>query len=82
MVVALAESKGRMRAGTNRGLNVLEDGRVARRFGTEDGLPSAEIRSLSTDSQGVLWVGTAAGLVKFTGSAFAGLKARLTTMRL
>ncbi|HEY1755615.1 MAG TPA: two-component regulator propeller domain-containing protein [Bryobacteraceae bacterium] len=74
MVVALAEYKGAIWAGTNRGLTVLENGRVARRFSTADGLPSEEIRTLYADSKGVLWVGTAGGMAKFTGSGFAALK--------
>ncbi len=40
----------------------------------QNGLPAEEIRSLYTDSQGTLWVGTAAGPAKFTGKGFASLK--------
>jgi signal transduction histidine kinase/ligand-binding sensor domain-containing protein len=74
MVLALGEYKGAVWVGTNRGLNMLENGRVARWFGVQNGLPSQEIRSIYTDSQGVLWVGTAAGPAKFTGVVFTGLK--------
>jgi signal transduction histidine kinase/ligand-binding sensor domain-containing protein len=70
MVVALAEYRDAVWVGTNRGLNVLENGRVAKRFSVRDGLPSEEIRSLYADPQGALWVGTAAGPAKFTGTAF------------
>ncbi len=74
MVVALAEYRGAIWAGTNRGLNVLENGRVAKRFSVPNGLPSEEIRSLYADPQGSLWVGTAAGPAKFTGTTFVTLK--------
>jgi signal transduction histidine kinase/ligand-binding sensor domain-containing protein len=74
MVVALAEYKDAVWVGTNRGLNVLEKGTVARRFGVQNGLPSEEIRSLYTDPQGVLWAGTAAGPARFTGTDFVGVK--------
>jgi ligand-binding sensor domain-containing protein/signal transduction histidine kinase len=74
MVVALAAYDGAIWAGTKRGLNVLEHGRVAERFDVRNGLPSEEIRCLFADSQGVLWVGTAAGPAKLTGTAFLGLK--------
>lgn len=72
-VLALAENKSAIWVGTSRGLNVIEDGRVARRFGVRNGLPSDEIRSLFSDSQGVMWVGTAAGPAKFAGGAFTSL---------
>ena len=70
-VLALAENKNAIWVGTTHGLNVVEDGRVARRFGVQNGLPSDEIRSLFSDSQGVMWVGTSAGIARFDGTAFS-----------
>ena len=69
-VLALADFKGAVWAGTNRGLNVLEGGRVSRQMTTRDGLPSDEIRAIYPDANGVLWVGTEAGLARFNGASF------------
>jgi signal transduction histidine kinase/ligand-binding sensor domain-containing protein len=40
-----------------------------RRIGLEQGLPSLVITSLAEDQQGLLWIGSIAGLARFDGSA-------------
>lgn len=40
------------------------------------GLPSGQIRAIVEDREGYLWLGTAAGLVKFDGSQFSRFRAR------
>jgi ligand-binding sensor domain-containing protein len=43
------------------------DGSVAGRYTTGDGLPGAQVSSLLVDSNGVLWVGSDNGLARFDG---------------
>ena len=43
---------------------------VHRRWGPEDGLADTEIRCLAQTSDGYLWLGTRAGLVRFDGRTF------------
>lgn len=50
---------------------------VFRVYGTEQGLPSRQVQALAQDPQGRLWVGTAAGLVRFDGHQFVAYPARL-----
>ncbi len=60
-VTALAEGRdGGMWVGTEHGLNLLTETGVTR-FGLADGLGHEWIRSLCSDGQGTLWVGTAGG---------------------
>ena len=57
------------------GLLMMTAGGKQRRFGRADGLPSNSIHALCQDSDGVLWIGTPAGLGRWTGSSlrvFAG----------
>ena len=70
-VLALTGYKGAVWAGTDHGLDVVQGGRISRRFGVESGLPSAEIRVLYPDSEGILWAGTGAGVAMFNGSSFS-----------
>jgi len=60
---ACVDARGRMWAGTNRGLAVVRDDAVERVYTPEDGLPSLNVQALCADEQGRLWVGTANGLV-------------------
>ncbi|MGB6036450.1 MAG: two-component regulator propeller domain-containing protein, partial [Cryomorphaceae bacterium] len=39
-------------------------------YGLEDGLPQSQVRAISRDSFGYLWIGTMAGLSRFDGSEF------------
>lgn len=73
-VLSLAQYNGAVWAGTSRGLNVLEGGRVSRRYGVRDGLPADEIRALYFDAQGALWVGTAAGPAVIRNGAVSTLR--------
>lgn len=41
-----------------------------RSWGTRDGLPGNEVRSIVQDSSGALWLGTNAGLARFDGRLF------------
>jgi len=45
-------------------------------YGPDDGLASSEIRLISQDSFGFLWVGTARGLFRFDGSWFRAFRPR------
>ncbi|WP_306640979.1 ligand-binding sensor domain-containing protein [Sanyastnella coralliicola] len=49
--------------GTSGGLSLYENGDIQRTFTKEDGLPHKQILSL-LEEEGVLWVGTARGLVR------------------
>lgn len=39
-------------------------------YGLEDGLPQSQVRAITQDSQGYLWIGTMAGLSRFDGVEF------------
>lgn len=41
-----------------------------RRYGVADGLPSADVYSVTQDHTGYLWIGTNAGLVRYDGRSF------------
>ncbi|WP_211194311.1 two-component regulator propeller domain-containing protein [Pyxidicoccus fallax] len=71
-VLALSrDAAGVLWLGTPREL-ISWDGRVARRFTPQDGLPSTYIPSLYTDGDGTLWVGTRrGGLVRRTADGFS-----------
>jgi signal transduction histidine kinase/ligand-binding sensor domain-containing protein len=73
-ITTLAESAdGALWAGTDRGLQRLEDGQVRASYGVEQGLPSARIQSLFRDHDGNLWVGTRRGPAVFHDGRFAAL---------
>jgi signal transduction histidine kinase/ligand-binding sensor domain-containing protein/CheY-like chemotaxis protein len=57
----LAAGPDRLWVGTDRGLVLIESGRV-KVFNTRDGLPSSKIRRLTMGRDGLLWVGTTAGV--------------------
>jgi class 3 adenylate cyclase/ligand-binding sensor domain-containing protein len=57
------DSEGRMWVGTqSQGIVVLKDGRVVQRYDIGSGLLSNSIRSLITDDNGHVWIGTNVGL--------------------
>jgi signal transduction histidine kinase/ligand-binding sensor domain-containing protein len=49
------------------GLNLYRNGKFTSFHGNSDGLPSEHISSLLMDGEGVLWIGTSAGLARFDG---------------
>ena len=55
--------------GTEEGLFEVGGGR-ALSFGASNGLRDVRIRALHEDRNGVLWVGTASGLLRFDGKHF------------
>ncbi len=70
-ITTLAESgDGALWAGTDRGLNRLQDGQVRETYGVAQGLPSPAIRSLFRDSGGNLWAGTQKGVALFREGRF------------
>ena len=61
---------GRIYIGTDRGIDVFEDGGTRiRHFGTADGLPQSFVGSAYTDTEGRLWFGTLNGVARFTPPA-------------
>ncbi|MBZ5726666.1 MAG: response regulator [Acidobacteriia bacterium] len=65
----LQDRTGFLWVGTGNGL-FRYDGARFQRFGAEDGLPSASIRSLLETSDGTLWIVTGRGLARRHGSRF------------
>jgi diguanylate cyclase (GGDEF)-like protein len=63
---------GSLWIGTGNGLAQWKDGRVLRRIGLDEGLPSATIRALYETPQG-MWIGTTAGIALLAPDA--GLRA-------
>ncbi|HJX28981.1 MAG TPA: two-component regulator propeller domain-containing protein, partial [Thermoanaerobaculia bacterium] len=63
LVWTIAHDRGREGTwlGTGRGLVLLRDGQVVRRFDSRDGLPHDTVRSLLLDRAGRLWLGTQRG---------------------
>jgi ligand-binding sensor domain-containing protein/signal transduction histidine kinase len=59
-VLALAGDGSRLWVGTDRGLNVVRDGRVRPAL---RGLPSNRVQALLVDGSGRLWVGTSRGVM-------------------
>ncbi len=45
----------------------LRDGRVVRHYGTNEGLPSGQVRALSVDAAGTVWIGTRSGVMRIDG---------------
>jgi signal transduction histidine kinase/ligand-binding sensor domain-containing protein len=70
----LAARDGGVWIGTDeQGLILRDGGAAARRYTTEDGLPSDRALSLLEDRRGLLWVGTTRGLAAFRAGGAGGL---------
>lgn len=54
---------GRLWAGTQQGVAVIDNGTVVERITPADGLPSPRVNSLSCGRDGRIWIGTGRGLV-------------------
>lgn len=67
-VYALFPVPDGMWVGTGAGLYWIDDDRVVR-FGTEAGLPTADVRSIARDDDGSIWVGTTGGLARARNGA-------------
>jgi ligand-binding sensor domain-containing protein/signal transduction histidine kinase len=68
------DSKGRLWAGTMRGLNYFKQNKAGEHaqvitFGVQNGFPNDFIHSIEEDGQGRLWLGTNGGLVVFDPDA-------------
>lgn len=70
-VLSLAETAGGdVLIGTHaNGVKHWRDGRIVARYRREEGLPSNDIRILTEDGQGRIWIGTASGLVRIENGA-------------
>jgi signal transduction histidine kinase/sugar lactone lactonase YvrE len=63
-ILSLADDQTGLWIGSDRGLVHLRGALVDQKLTAANGLPSEIIRSLECDENGVLWIGTAAGLVE------------------
>lgn len=52
------------------GLHAQEPYAFYKNFGTDQGLPSERVRTITQDLNGYIWVGTNAGLARFDGNRF------------
>jgi signal transduction histidine kinase/ligand-binding sensor domain-containing protein len=69
--VIFEDSKNRIWIGRmGRGLQILENGQVTTTYTTGDGLASNDIRFLTEDRAGSLWIGTVGGLSSFGEGKF------------
>ncbi len=69
------DKEGRIWTGTlSQGVIVIKDDKVDVRYGQDDGLLSNNVRSLASDAEGTVWVGTNLGLnrLRRTGTAKTG----------
>ncbi len=62
---------GRIWIGSLGGIDVYENGTRVAHYTWEKGLPHYDIRSLTFDSQGRLWAGTALGVARFDGETWS-----------
>ncbi|MBI4165577.1 MAG: regulator [Acidobacteria bacterium] len=70
-VFCLAVDGPRVWAGTEDGLVLIENGKVARVYGTGDGLVHRVVMGIAVDKRnGDLWIGTFGGLSQFSGGQF------------
>jgi ligand-binding sensor domain-containing protein/signal transduction histidine kinase len=61
----VSDRNGIMWMGTNGGGLLRFDGKSLQTFNTKEGLPSPTVNTVHFDARGVLWIGTARGLVRF-----------------
>lgn len=66
----LIDPTGTLWLGTNGGGLLRYDGKSPQAFSLTQGLPSPTVNALHFDTQGVLWVGTSKGLVRFLKGRF------------
>lgn len=66
--LALAPDGG-IYIGTGSGLELLQDGKIVS-FGSQRGLPQAEVVGLATDDKGSLWTAGPLGLYRYRGTRF------------
>ncbi len=85
MTFDMVSDNGKVYIATRNGLFVYQNRKVKAHYTKRDGLPSNIILDLDLDSKGDLWLATASGLSKFSGSKFNnysrsdGLPAKLVT---
>jgi signal transduction histidine kinase/ligand-binding sensor domain-containing protein len=64
-----ADARGHLWVGTERGLTCLDsDGHRLATYGEGDGLPNANVVSITEDASGSIWVGTYGGLARLRGA--------------
>ena len=67
-VFSIVTDGDRVWAGTEKGLALVEEGKVSRVYGVADGLPYPVITALAMSRPGGdLWIGTMGGLARFSG---------------
>jgi signal transduction histidine kinase/ligand-binding sensor domain-containing protein len=68
------DAAGRLWAGSGKGMDLIEGGRVVERFTSADGLPGDDCnaRAFLGEPNGDVWVGTSAGLGRFLGARYRG----------
>lgn len=70
-VLCLLHDGNRVWVGTDRGLALIENRKIARVFTVNDGLANAVVTALTIDSQtGDLWIATFGGLSRLSGGSF------------
>lgn len=68
------DAAGRLWAGSGKGMDLIEGGRVVEHFTSADGLPGDDCnaRAFLAEPDGDVWVGTNAGLGRFLGARYRG----------
>ncbi|WP_309887936.1 two-component regulator propeller domain-containing protein [Archangium sp.] len=68
------DAAGRLWAGSGKGMDLIEAGRVVEHFTSADGLPGDDhnSRAFLAEPNGDVWVGTNAGLGRFLGARYGG----------
>jgi len=68
------DSRGWIWAATDRGLALIKDGKLDYIYKKEDGLPTEKLRSVGSDSQKTVWIGTENGdIIRFHKGKFSQL---------
>jgi len=66
------DDKGWIWAATDRGLALIKDGKLDYIYKKEDGLPTEKLRSVVSDSQKAVWIGTETGdIIRFYKGKFS-----------
>jgi signal transduction histidine kinase/ligand-binding sensor domain-containing protein len=68
------DAAGRLWAGSGKGVDLIEGGRVVEHFTSADGLPGDDCnaRAFLAEPDGDVWVGTSGGLGRFLGARYKG----------